>query len=404
MSRRVPNEPPAEYDGPPLEEHPQAARHKTFDERVDEETAARLAVAMAEFAPRSAADLGPAFDAAPARQWLVKRLFAEDHYGVMAAPTKAFKTWAAGALAVAVTTGKPWLGQWEIEKTGPVVMFWGEGGWKAAVRRMRGIAQHYGEEFEGLPIYIVDRVPSLLDGIHMQAVRHHLEEIRPALVVVDPAFLAVLGVNLAAAEQVYDALNRLRLICDSVGAALLFVHHNKKTGEATGHNAMSGAGFAAWGRSLISITWSQCEPEFDGQSARDLTFEATGGEAADVTWHTRVRVSAVDPDDLDSPMRYSDEPIGALEAGSASQMTAVARVQAALAAAGRWVTASDVQEHSARNLPAPDSLPLKQDTVRKTLDRLAADGKVQKRASETGGANRYAAPGVSSSDPLDEPF
>ena len=381
-------------DGAPV----RPARRESWEHREAREQLEAVDAAYERFTPISAADLVQRAKDAPPRQWLVKRLFAEDHYGVMAAGTKSLKTWVAGALAVCVATGDKWLGRWEIGRTGPVLMFWGEGGWRAASRRMQAVARHYGHDFADLPIHVVDQVPTLLNDCHMAAIRRHLDELRPTLVIVDPAFLAVLGVNLAAAEQVYEALNRLRLLCDEIGAALLFVHHNKKTGEGTGHAQMSGAGFAAWGRSLISITSTAIDPAFDGESAKQLQFEAVGGEAADVTWHTCVRVSAVDPDDLDSDMRYHDEPVDSETAASTSSKTSLKgpnRCLSALDGLATWSTVAEVQEFDADHLPLPDSLPMKMETVKKALARLAVDGKCQKESSKAGDAARYAAMSLS---------
>ncbi len=360
--------------------------------RVDLRHRQAVAAAKKRFMPQSAAELDHWYDTTPPPAWLITRLIPEDAYGVIGAATKSMKTFAAAALAVAVATGEPWLGQWEVGKTGSTLMFWGEGGMRAAVRRMRAVAAHYGADFRELPVHIVADAPTLLDDAHMEAVAAHLQAIRPTLVIVDPAFLSLLGVPLKSAELVYEALNRLRFLVQEVGGVLVFVHHWNKSGTGSDFSRFSGAGLAEWGRFLLSLDGRSVEAHAPGQTAKVLHWRATGGEAAEVDWHTLVRVHAVDPDDLHSALVYSDEPVSAEPVGRSARSPDDGRHRclAALAGLRCWATVAEVLDHANRHLPTDASKPLTRDNVRKTLARLAKDGAIQERGGPAGSPNHYA--------------
>src|SRR5690606_25486254 len=76
----------------------------------------------------SAARHAAEIDAEPHPGYLVRRIIAAGDYGILGAAHKAGKTWLAVDLAVAVASGKPWLGIHPVDRPGPVVWFAGEGG------------------------------------------------------------------------------------------------------------------------------------------------------------------------------------------------------------------------------------------------------------------------------------
>jgi hypothetical protein len=61
---------------------------------------------------------------------------------VFAAEDKAGKTWAMLDLACSVAAGVPWLGHFPCPSSGPVLVFLGEGGERAMVRRLAAICTH----------------------------------------------------------------------------------------------------------------------------------------------------------------------------------------------------------------------------------------------------------------------
>jgi hypothetical protein len=126
--------------------------------------------------------------------WLIQGLWPRDAYGVFAAEDKAGKTWAILDLAVSVAAGVPWLGHVGCPPAGPVLVFLGEGGERAMVRRLRAICAHKHLDLEELAarrlLRLCFRVPKLTSGEELQAVAGELHEHPTALVVLDPLYLA----------------------------------------------------------------------------------------------------------------------------------------------------------------------------------------------------------------------
>ena len=97
------------------------------------------------------ADLAAEVDAAGDPQWLVRGVIAAGDYGVLGGESKTQKTWNAIDLAVAVAAGTRWLGALPVDRTGPVIVFVGEGGKRNIVRRIRATAAAHGCPRRGPP-------------------------------------------------------------------------------------------------------------------------------------------------------------------------------------------------------------------------------------------------------------
>lgn len=77
---------------------------------------------------------------APAPGWLARPVWPEDAYGVIAAESKAGKTWAVLDLAVAVAAGTPWMGTYATGSGGRVLVFLGEASERKTIRRLDAVA------------------------------------------------------------------------------------------------------------------------------------------------------------------------------------------------------------------------------------------------------------------------
>ncbi len=263
---------------------------------------------------RTLADLCADVDAAGPRRWLVRGVWPSGAYGVHAAEPKAGKTWNALDLAVSVASGTPWLGQHPVDTAGPVVVFAGEGGDGNIVRRLRAIAAARDLAAESLPISVCTRAPHLAEQAHMQAMADHLEAVRPALVVLDPLYLAAGGANGADLYAMGRLLEGPQHLCERVGAALMVVTHFNRSRDLRGAARITGAGPAEWGRVLISAAVISRHTDPDTKASTVLTeLDVQGGEVPDQTVRLRRVVAAEDPDDLDSPLTYRVDLPGATE-------------------------------------------------------------------------------------------
>jgi hypothetical protein len=129
-------------DGVPLPDWPlgEPAGGEVVDLRLGSGRGRRPALPAAELAVSSFGEVVARVAAAGQPRWLVEPLWPADAYGVLAAQEKAGKTWAALDLAVSVASGRPWLDHFTCSNPGPVLLFLGEGGERAMVRRIQAIA------------------------------------------------------------------------------------------------------------------------------------------------------------------------------------------------------------------------------------------------------------------------
>jgi AAA domain len=348
------------------------------------------------------ADVAARVDAAGPPAWLIEGLWPADAYGVLAAEDKAGKTWAALDLALSVTAGHPWFGHFPCPTPGRVLVFLGEGGERAILRRLRAIAAHKTVDLAQLSaspgLRLCFRVPMLRSGADLLTVEAELAE-RPArLVIVDPLYLAAAGQ--ASGGNLYEmgaVLTPIQAICQQAGAALIVVTHWNKTGEGTDHKRISGAGPSAWGRVLASaaIAYRGSTPE--GASAVVLAFELVGGEIPDTHFRVRRTVRALDSVDLASPLEYAAEVLpgddhigtqGQELVGADGQPLRPSRrwVLTALQAGGELQTVKQLGDQL-----AAQGHPLKPRTIQEALAELEAAGLAQGTEAAQG-LSRYWSP------------
>ena len=271
----------------------------------------RPALPASELAVSSYGEVAARVAAAGEPRWLIQGLWPADAYGVLAAQEKAGKTWAALDLAVSVACGRPWLDHFTCPNPGSVLVFLGEGGERATVRRILAIATAKDVDPDQLAdrLRLCFRVPRLAApgaGGELAAIQHELSAHPAALVVLDPLYLAAAG---ASGSNLYDmgaVLQAIQGVCQAAGCALLVVTHWNKTGDGRGADRISGAGPAAWARVICSIS-IQHRGVDDGASRVVLGVEVIGGEIADTRFRIRRRVHADDPADLGSPLAYAVE-------------------------------------------------------------------------------------------------
>jgi hypothetical protein len=329
--------------------------------------------------------------------WLIEGVWPRDAYGVFAAEDKAGKTWAILDLAVSVAAGAPWLGHFGCPPSGPVLVFLGEGGERAMVRRLRAICADKHLDLDELArarlLRLCFRVPKLTSGEELAAVATELHEHPAALVVLDPLYLAVAGA--ATGADLYGmgaVLSGIQAVCQHAGAALVVVTHWNKTGEGRGAKRISGVGPGAWGRVLASAGVAHRSSSPDGTSTVVLAVDVIGGELADLAFRVRRTVRADDPADLASPLHYQVEVLPEDPDDLAADLKPSRRwVLQALRAGGAMQSVAQLGDRT-----AADGHQLKARTIQEALNDLEAAGLAQ--GTDPGaGLARYWSP----ADPTD---
>lgn len=210
-------------------------------------------------------------------------------------------------LAVAVSTGSPWLGHVEVDTQGHVLMLAGEGGEIDLHQRLTGVAAQFAYDLNDLPITVCPRAPHITNPADMRQVRDAIERTQPALVTLDPLYLAARGANMASLYEMGAALEEIQHVCQDAGSSLwVATHFNRKEGK--GQQRITGAGPAEWGRVLSTATIVSRKEDRETKETTVISEMAwVGGSIADHTMRVVRRIRRVVPDDINSPYVYSVE-------------------------------------------------------------------------------------------------
>lgn len=246
------------------------------------------------------AELRARVRAAGPRRWLLRGLWPAGDYGVHAGEMKAQKSWNTVAVAVAVASGTPWLGAIDVDLSGPVVMFAGEGGEADLLRRIDAVAAAAGVDADDLPITICARAPHLRNIVHLGEMADQLDRERPVLVTLDPLYLSAGGAKGSDLYAMGELLERPQHLCQQAGSGLwVTTHTNRKEGR--GASRITGAGPAEWGRVLATATVKSRKVDKVTRETTVITeLDFIGGSIPGGTLRVTRRIHADDPDDLDS--------------------------------------------------------------------------------------------------------
>jgi hypothetical protein len=322
----------------------------------------------------TAAEHAAKVDAAPPVGWLIRPIWPADGYGVVAAEMKAGKTWAALDMAIAVAAGTSWMGLWECDTPGPVVVCLGEGGQRKMLRRLRAIAAFHQVIYEDLSIHVCFRVPHLADRNHLDALIEKVDAVHPALVIIDPLYLAARGAKSSQLIEMGEHLEAVQQIAQNSGAALALIHHWNKTGVGQGAQRMTGVGGQEWGRILLSAAVKARHTDIDtGESRVTLEWDLIGDEVPETTFRTRRRVWADNADLLDSPLHYEIEPLNAdhdTSENGPKLSPALDRIYKILLAATDWLFTREIQRRTGDDgtLGTPLKTRTVQDGCKKLVD------------------------------------
>ena len=154
-------------------------------------------------------------------------------------------------MAIAVASGEPFLGKFEVHRNGPVLIVQEENDadyylpdLMYKMLRERGLFPSPAIWTEGqdrqlaptrnLPIRFLNQSGfNLTDPDHLERVRAEVESIRPVLIIFDPLYSMLGGVDETKAHEVRPILNWLRKLSKESNAALVVCHHwRKKQGKS----------------------------------------------------------------------------------------------------------------------------------------------------------------------------
>lgn len=189
-------------------------------------------------------------------RWLVDSLFARSSVGLLGGPPKAFKTWIAAELALAVAAGKPAFGRFAVPDPGPVLFFGAEDSPADLRTRFDAIARWRDVRLPDVPLLLLDIAQLRLDDAgHLDRLRRTLAQHSPRLLVLDPFVRLVAGLDENSARDVSAVLGALRTLQREHDVTILLVHHMRKSPAAHPAQQLRGSGdFSAWLDSGLYLT------------------------------------------------------------------------------------------------------------------------------------------------------
>lgn len=247
----------------------------------------------------------------PQPSFLVQDFVVAESVGVMAGEPKTMKSTVALDLAVAVASGKPFLGRYAIVDTCPVLYIQEENSAADIMSRLQRIALHHGVatadaggvNVAAIPLYIMNNKGVNLTSENDQKILEQVIATKDVhLLVLDPWYMMVAGIDEDRSKEVSPVLKFLTHIRNDYHCTVILVHHFKKGQEVRAGQRMRGSSvFHAWVESGLYFSLNKgregeviIDREFRSFSPRPdvhLTFSNTDSGEYDVIVDDTVRVT-----------------------------------------------------------------------------------------------------------------
>jgi hypothetical protein len=196
----------------------------------------------------------------PEPKWLIEDFWTASSHGIIGGEPKTSKSGLALDMAIAVASGKPFLGQYPVHTAGPVLVVQEENAPWLVQDRMRKLARFhrliadegYTEEKAevgslgkkvvelafpaDLPLRLLNNygVDLTLDE-DREMLEREIQNVRPVLVILDPLYLTFGGIDVDRANMLYPYLKWLLYLRNEYNTAVAVVHHFSK--QPTERNA-----------------------------------------------------------------------------------------------------------------------------------------------------------------------
>lgn len=210
----------------------------------------------------------------PDELWTVEGIWSHDAHGLIAGEPKTFKSFVATDLAVAVASGTKFLGHFDVPETGPVILIQEENTPAMMKDRLEKVASARGlvggvsrnghseleiELPQELPIHLMNNQRfNLTDEEHLGLLESWIKQIEPKLIVLDPIYLMMPGVDENSAVAMTPILRDLLTLKQRYDCGILIVHHyNKPRSDEDRHPGLRISGssvFYRWFESALYLS------------------------------------------------------------------------------------------------------------------------------------------------------
>lgn len=204
-------------------------------------------------------------------RWIVEDWLPEGACVLVSGLPGSYKSWLTMAVAVAVASGKLFLGKYVVKRPGVCLIIQKEDSFPLTMDRLRILCTEPGKVEEkvtkkdvewkfNLPIipkrlsFETDRLFRFDDERTMAELEELLIKHRPTLVIIDPLYATAKAKDYM--MEVAGLMNRLKPLRDKYGTSFIIVHHASRAGGGTGRGGAWGSVFLnAWGEA----TWATAE-------------------------------------------------------------------------------------------------------------------------------------------------
>jgi hypothetical protein len=226
---------------------------------------------------------------------------------IYAGEPRSFKTFGALQLALAVATGKPYLGR-EPLRSGGVLYVSEEGAASKLADRFERLQATF--EADPAAVRVMHRTgvvltdPEAWDRVR-QAVNllHH-----PALVILD-TLAALSSGDENAADSMRDALRPVGQLIADTGVSIVLVHHTNKNGGQERPGGRLRGSSVLWGASDSVVTFQRATTNGEPEDAGTIIAEPKDGDAEKIAfrWSWETFLLDVDPSPRCTPQNIADE-------------------------------------------------------------------------------------------------
>ena len=202
--------------------------------------------------------------------WLVQDIWMDKNVGWIAGTGKSFKSFLSTDLALSIATGHPFLGKYPIIQPGPVLVVQEEDPLWRVAHRVQSMAHAKG--ITGLDIIANNQtwmmelkqnnIPihfsisggfSLTSDEKLDALERAVDRTRPKMVILDPMFMMVFGVDENRAFEMGEVLGRLKQLRDRYECSIALVHHYRKSSGESKERLYGSMAMYAWGENSLFV-------------------------------------------------------------------------------------------------------------------------------------------------------
>lgn len=206
-------------------------------------------------------------------RWLIDDSWVEGSVGFISGRSKSYKTWIALDLALSIVSGQPFLGRYQVRRTGPVLLIQEEDPSSVLQERLRLISKAKGMlpkitelrkdyieiEYPHYPLHIINLQGFNLGNEQKVAqVRKIIAELNPVMVILDPLIVLLpSGIDEYKGGQISAVLQSIKMWREEFGCAVAIVHHWNKgkneEGERFAEHMYGSFAFHAWLESALHV-------------------------------------------------------------------------------------------------------------------------------------------------------